>query len=110
MRLSQHDLDAVVRPQVYRRRDLEIDSPPDVVNQVMAEQPETFDGRAVREIETLDGIKLRFRDGWLLFRASGTEPILRMYCEMVSTEECHAVLDAAESYAQRQLGSKPVWR
>jgi phosphomannomutase len=30
----------------------------------------------------LDGLKLLFGDdAWLLFRPSGTEPVLRLYCE-----------------------------
>ena len=33
-------------------------------------------------MNTLDGIKLIGRDeGWLLFRRSGTEPIVRIYAE-----------------------------
>ena len=36
----------------------------------------------VEGIDTLDGVKLLFGDaGWILFRASGTEPLLRIYCE-----------------------------
>jgi len=33
------------------------------------------------EKETLDGIKLRYTDGWLLLRPSGTEPIFRIFTE-----------------------------
>jgi len=33
-------------------------------------------------LDRLDGLKLLFGDaGWILFRASGTEPVLRVYCE-----------------------------
>ncbi|MFX1563708.1 MAG: phosphoglucosamine mutase [Promethearchaeota archaeon] len=31
--------------------------------------------------ETLDGVKLRYPDGWVLFRPSGTEPIFRIFAE-----------------------------
>jgi phosphomannomutase len=44
--------------------------------------PADFGGVAVEEVRTLDGIKLVLaNDGWILFRRSGTEPILRIYCE-----------------------------
>jgi phosphomannomutase/phosphoglucomutase len=33
------------------------------------------------ECETLDGIKIRYTDGWILLRPSGTEPIFRVFAE-----------------------------
>ena len=70
---------------------------------------ETFAGRKVLRVETLDGIKF-FLDNtacaakpnaaetWLLLRASGTEPLLRVYCESCSTEAVDAVLKLAEAF------------
>jgi phosphomannomutase len=54
-------------------------------------------------VETLDGLKLRFDDGWLLFRASGTEPILRLYCEMQKEEDVSRMLEEAERLARGDL-------
>ena len=52
------------------------------------------DGFANRE-ET-DGVKLNFADGsWILFRKSGTEPLIRIYCESLSPERVQAMLDRA---------------
>jgi phosphoglucosamine mutase len=34
--------------------------------------------------DTLDGIKLNFKDGWLLIRPSGTEPKIRLTAEAES--------------------------
>jgi phosphomannomutase len=49
---------------------------------------------AVESVETLDGTKLVFGDeSWLLFRQSGTEPVLRVYAEATSTEKMNALLD-----------------
>jgi phosphomannomutase len=45
----------------------------------------------VRSVETLDGFKFRVDGGWLLIRASGTEPILRFYAE-ADTETKVAIL------------------
>jgi phosphomannomutase/phosphoglucomutase len=33
------------------------------------------------EHSTIDGIKLRYTDGWVLLRPSGTEPIFRVFAE-----------------------------
>jgi phosphomannomutase len=49
---------------------------------------------AVESVETLDGTKLIFGDeSWLLFRQSGTEPVLRVYSEATSVEKMNALLD-----------------
>jgi phosphomannomutase len=61
--------------------------------------PDSFAGREVKSIETLDGIKLNLSDNaWLLFRASGTEPLLRVYCEAQRPYEVHNILQAAQSF------------
>lgn len=46
--------------------------------------------------EEKDGVKMNFADGgWLLFRKSGTEPIIRIYCESPDRERVQSMLDAA---------------
>ena len=63
-------------------------------------------GMKVLRVETLDGIKFFLENAdcagkknaaetWLLLRASGTEPLLRVYCESCSTESVAKVLAAA---------------
>jgi phosphomannomutase len=66
-------------------------------------------GMKVLRTETMDGIKF-FLDNpacagkanaaetWLLLRASGTEPLLRVYCESCSVESVQQVLTAAEGF------------
>jgi phosphomannomutase len=68
-----------------------------------------FAGMKVLRVETLDGIKF-FLDNsgcvgkknaaetWLLLRASGTEPLLRVYCESCSVESVAKVLEAAQTF------------
>jgi alpha-D-glucose phosphate-specific phosphoglucomutase len=52
--------------------------------------------------EDLDGIKLYVGDiGWLLLRASGTEPMLRVYSETGSAAATQRILDEARSIVQR---------
>lgn len=43
--------------------------------------------RKVKQIDRTDGVKVVFEDGsWFLVRASGTEPLLRLYTEAASLE------------------------
>ncbi|HSZ19399.1 MAG TPA: phosphoglucomutase/phosphomannomutase family protein [Candidatus Acidoferrum sp.] len=52
--------------------------------------------------EDLDGIKLYLGDtGWLMLRASGTEPMLRVYAETRSAEATRRVLEEARSVVNR---------
>lgn len=74
----------------FERRDLHvpIESGLQLVNDLREKTPETFAGHKVAGIATLDGTKLIFDDeSWILFRQSGTEPVLRVYCEATSIEK-----------------------
>lgn len=54
-------------------------------------------GQQVSGTENLDGTKWLFGEtGWLLFRASGTEPVLRIYCEAQDGKTVKAVLAEAK--------------
>lgn len=49
-------------------------------------------GLKVIGIDTLDGCKLLFENGWLLVRASGTEPLLRIYTETTGENKTEEIL------------------
>lgn len=86
-------------PHHYARNDLHLESRIAVVERLHTNPPEEVGGQRVHSIEDLDGIKLRFADGWLMFRASGTEPLLRIYCEMNSPAAVRAMSAAAQDLA-----------
>ena len=68
-----------------------------LVAQLSQNPPPDFGSFAVTKVETTDGAKLTFDDeSWLLFRQSGTEPVLRLYSEATSIEKMKALLDAAQ--------------
>ena len=46
-------------------------------------------------VSDIDGIKLGFEDGWLLIRASGTEPKMRITAEAESETQVHQLYDSA---------------
>ena len=81
----------------YDRRDLHVDVARglELVESLAAAPPAALGGHGVTGVERLDGAKLLFADeSWLLFRQSGTEPVLRIYCEATSIEKRDSLLDA----------------
>jgi phosphomannomutase len=57
----------------------------------------------VTSVEKLDGTKLLFEDeSWLLFRQSGTEPVLRVYAEATSIEKRESLLEAGAELARHK--------
>jgi phosphomannomutase len=57
-------------------------------------------GHAVIDCQTTDGYKFRLaNDSWLLIRFSGTEPVLRLYCEAPTLEQVRDTLNWASSWA-----------
>ncbi|MBD2448030.1 phosphoglucomutase/phosphomannomutase family protein [Nostoc sp. FACHB-152] len=58
-------------------------------------------GKAVIDCQTIDGYKFRLADNsWLMIRFSGTEPVLRLYCEAPTIEQVHQTLDWARQWAE----------
>ncbi|GIW30269.1 MAG: phosphohexose mutase [Meiothermus sp.] len=86
----------------YNRVDLHLPSMTHLEEAMAKVQtPKPIAGQQVSGVETLDGVKWLFADtGWLLFRASGTEPVLRVYCEAQDDKTVKAIL----SEAQKLLG------
>jgi phosphomannomutase len=81
----------------YRRIDLAIptESGRRAVARLRESPPRRLAGQTVAGIDALDGVKLLLGDaGWILFRASGTEPVLRVYCEASTTRLVEALLRA----------------
>ena len=59
-------------------------------------------GRKVIETKAPDGFKFRLADGsWLLIRFSGTEPLLRLYCEAPTPELVHKTLNWIANWAEQ---------
>ncbi len=60
---------------------------------ILDAKPKTIGGLKVTELVTIDGFQFKLEDGgWLLIRFSGTEPIMRVYCETTHKDKVKAIL------------------
>jgi len=92
-------------PTHYVRNDLRLRHPvakTEMVARLCDDVPATIGGSAVRQVQSLDGVKyLMDDDGWLLIRPSGTEPVLRVYAESRSMEGVEALLSYGQLVAAK---------
>jgi phosphomannomutase len=89
----------------YDRRDLRVLSREAVatVMDALARDPERFAGQRVEGVERRDGVRLDLAgDRWVLFRPSGTEPVLRLYCEAPDDASVRSTLDEAERFVRER--------
>ncbi len=60
---------------------------------ILDNNPKTIAGMKVLSLNTTDGYKFNLEDGgWLLIRFSGTEPIIRVYCETTQGDKVKEIL------------------
>jgi alpha-D-glucose phosphate-specific phosphoglucomutase len=60
---------------------------------ILSANPQSLGGLKVTELVTTDGFQFKLEDGgWLLIRFSGTEPIMRVYCETTHGDKVKAIL------------------
>ena len=87
---------ARVGPHFYDRIDsrFEQEQKTAIQERVQAARPETIGGLKVVDRVTIDGLQYIMEDGgWLLIRFSGTEPIIRVYCETTHGDRVADILD-----------------
>ena len=95
-------------PHAYDRVDLHlrrVEDGKEVVESIKRSAPASVAGQHVAEVQTLDGAKMVFDDGsWLLLRASGTEPVLRVYAEAPDAAQVARLLAFGQERAQVTAG------
>jgi phosphomannomutase len=65
----------------------------DKIHKIETADPDTIGGLKVTALVTVDGYKFELEDGgWMLIRFSGTEPIIRVYCETTYPDRVNAIL------------------
>ena len=97
----------------YARTDLHISNEmkEDAIRRASA-KPAMMGSFAVKSVGTLDGVKFFLdaptngngAEAWVLVRASGTEPLLRIYCEASTPEMVSQILQETEAFA-KSVGS-----
>ena len=98
------DLDAEFGSFAYGRRDvyLPVERIRRFLGHVAAHPPRSVAGERVTGSREGDGVKLLFGErGWLLMRLSGTEPMIRLYCEHEDGRRCEAILSRAQDRLTR---------
>jgi len=84
---------------VYDRLDLKLwpEQMQSIKNKLDSEIIKSWGAFETKNYEDLDGYKYYFEnDNWLMFRMSGTEPVLRIYSQGRNLEECKAILREAQ--------------
>ncbi|HEX7512281.1 MAG TPA: phosphoglucomutase/phosphomannomutase family protein [Candidatus Methylomirabilis sp.] len=97
------EMEAEYGPHRYGRVDLRLATLADrdrIVAGITSGPPaELLSGR-VQHVDTLDGVKLiRADHSWVMLRASGTEPLLRIYAEAPTEDEVQALLKWGQGIA-----------
>jgi len=93
----------------YARTDLHISNEmkEDAIRRASA-KPAKMGSFAVNDVATLDGVKFfldaptngKGAEAWVLVRASGTEPLLRIYCEASTPELVAQILRQTEAFVK----------
>ncbi|WP_457641636.1 phosphoglucomutase/phosphomannomutase family protein [Persephonella sp.] len=83
----------------YKRIDLKVEGDQGklLVEKLKKEPLKELAGFKIKETDLTDGVKFIFdNDGWVLFRASGTEPVLRIYIEMPEKSQVDLILEESK--------------
>ena len=92
-------------PSFYKRIDIKFpnQSEKEILEKYIKNNiPSKICGYTVMNVSNIDGIKLRMDNNfWLLFRFSGTEPLLRLYCEAKSENDLNEVLEWSQKYINK---------
>jgi alpha-D-glucose phosphate-specific phosphoglucomutase len=106
------DLQQEYGPHYYDRTDLHLTNEikDEAMRRVLA-KPAKLGSFDVLRIETLDGVKFYLNaptngngaEAWVLVRSSGTEPLLRIYCEAATPELVAQILRETEAFVKSSV-------
>jgi phosphomannomutase len=82
-----------------------VSCPNELKESVMARVKEKAHIFAPDEISTVDGLRLKFADSWMLVRASGTEPVIRVISESTSQKQTDELIGKGKKLVQSLVES-----
>ena len=84
----------------YRRRDIRFDAArrDDIMGRLTGEPLTSLAGMLIVGSDEIDGRRWMLDAGWVAARFSGTEPLLRIYCEADSGDNVTRLLDAVQGH------------
>jgi phosphomannomutase/phosphoglucomutase len=88
-------------PQTYVTPEIRVDCPDAIKFQVVEQATAYF--RQAYPVIDVDGVRVRFPDGWGLLRASNTQPALVLRFEATSEERLEEVKDMVETKAHELM-------
>lgn len=104
------DLQREYGPHYYGRRDLHIteEMKQSAIQRARSDETKHLGRYSIQRKESLDGIKFFLNastngngaEPWVLFRMSGTEPLLRVYSEAAAPELVTEILSIAEAFVR----------
>jgi phosphomannomutase len=77
-----------------------VSCPNELKESTMARVKEKAHVFAPDEINTVDGLRLKFADSWMLIRASGTEPVIRVISESTSQKQTDELIGKGKKLVQ----------
>jgi len=91
----------ITGPHFYERLDFDLEpgSNERVKATLDAANPTEIAGRPIIRSDRTDGWRFHIDEGWLLFRLSGTEPLLRIYTEVKDESLVRPILEAGKQIA-----------
>jgi phosphomannomutase len=95
----------IVGPHYYDRIDQKFTgNKEEKIKKIVKANPESIAGLKVTAFSDTDGFKFSFEDqGWLLIRFSGTEPLIRVYCETTHKDKVQDILSAGLKIAGLEI-------
>ncbi|SDM92781.1 phosphoglucosamine mutase [Halogranum gelatinilyticum] len=79
-----------------RRDNVDVDDKTEVMNAIRNHVLEEYDN-----VSTIDGVRIEMGTGWILIRASGTQPLIRLTAEARNSKHADTLLTEARTLLQR---------
>ena len=87
---SQSELVDDIETYPIRRANLDYEDKTQRMERVAAVVRDTYD-----DVSTIDGVRINVDDGWMLIRASGTQPLIRVTAEARDEDRAESLLESA---------------